>query len=71
MSLVIRPADQVTDELVAVFARLIPQLSSSSPGPSADELAAIIAAPDQVLLIAELDGAVVGSLTLAWYRMPT
>jgi ribosomal protein S18 acetylase RimI-like enzyme len=71
VSVLIRAADEVTDELVATFARLIPQLSSSSPGPTAAELVAIIAAPDQVLFLAELDGVVVGSLTLAWYRMPT
>jgi ribosomal protein S18 acetylase RimI-like enzyme len=71
VSVVVGAAEQVTAELVAAFARLIPQLSSSSPAPSADELAAIIAAPDQVLFVAELDGEVVGSLTLAWYRMPT
>jgi ribosomal protein S18 acetylase RimI-like enzyme len=71
VSVLIRAADEVTDELVATFARLIPQLSSSSPGPTAAELDAIIAAPDQVLFLAELDGVVVGSLTLAWYRMPT
>jgi ribosomal protein S18 acetylase RimI-like enzyme len=71
VSVLIRAADEVTDELVATFARLIPQLSSSSPGPTAAELDAIISAPDQVLFLAELDGVVVGSLTLAWYRMPT
>jgi ribosomal protein S18 acetylase RimI-like enzyme len=71
VSVVIRAADQVTDELVATFARLIPQLSSSSPPPSSADLEAIVAAPDQVLFVAELEGAVVGSLTLAWYRMPT
>jgi ribosomal protein S18 acetylase RimI-like enzyme len=67
----IRPAAEVTDELVAAFARLVPQLSSSSPPPSADDLRAIVDAPDSVLFLA-LDGAdVIGSLTLACYRMPT
>jgi ribosomal protein S18 acetylase RimI-like enzyme len=67
----IRPATDVTRELVDSFARLIPQLSSSSPPPSADELRAIVDAPDSVLFLA-LDGDdVIGSLTLACYRMPT
>ncbi|MFP5488476.1 MAG: GNAT family N-acetyltransferase [Acidimicrobiia bacterium] len=71
MSLEIHSADRVDDELVAAFAALIPQLSSSSPPPSAEELQAIVDAPDSVLLVARLDGRVVGSLTLACYRIPT
>jgi ribosomal protein S18 acetylase RimI-like enzyme len=67
----IRAATEVTDELVSVFARLIPQLSSSSPGPSAAELRQIVDSADSVLFLAVLDGAVVGSLTLAFYRIPT
>jgi ribosomal protein S18 acetylase RimI-like enzyme len=65
------PAEQVDDELVAAFAELVPQLSSSSPSPTADELAAIVASPDQVLYLARLDGRIVGTLTLAFYRIPT
>lgn len=71
VSLEIHPADRVDDELVAAFADLIPQLSSSSPPPSADELQAIVDAPDSVLFVARLDGRIVGSLTLAFYRIPT
>lgn len=71
MSLEIHPADRVDDELVAAFADLIPQLSSSSPPPSSDDLAAIVGSPDSVLFVARLDGRVVGSLTLAFYRIPT
>ena len=61
----------VDDDLVAAFARLIPQLSSSSPPPSRAELEAIVANPESVLFAAVADGAVVGSLTLALYRIPT
>ena len=67
----IRPADRVDDELVDAFAVLIPQLSSSSRPPTADELQAIVDSPDTVLYLAWLDGRIVGSLTLAFYRMPT
>jgi len=63
-------ADKVDDELVAAFASLIPQLSSSSP-PTAEQLAEIVASPDSVLYLARLDGRIVGSLTLAFYRIPT
>lgn len=71
MSLDIRPADHVDDELVSAFADLIPQLSSSSPPPSAEALQAIVDSPDSLLYVARLDGRIVGSLTLAFYRIPT
>ena len=64
-------ADQVDEQLVEAFAGLIPQLSSSSPPPSADDLQAIVDAPDSVLYVAWLEDRIVGSLTLALYRMPT
>jgi ribosomal protein S18 acetylase RimI-like enzyme len=67
----VRPADRVDDELVGAFARLIPQLSSSSPPPTSDELSEIVSSPDSVLLVARIDGRVVGALTLAFYRIPT
>jgi ribosomal protein S18 acetylase RimI-like enzyme len=63
--------ETVTAELVEDFARLIPQLSSSSPPPTADELSEIVGAAHSVLFVARLDGRVVGSLTLALYRIPT
>ncbi len=65
-------ATEVTPELVESFARLIPQLSSSNPPPTADELAAMVASPASVLLVArDGSGTVVGSLTLAVFRVPT
>lgn len=67
----ISEATTVTDELVNAFTRLIPQLSQSSPPPTSEDLAAIIADPDTHLFIAEQDGAIVGSLTLIIFRSPT
>ena len=71
----VRAATEVSEGLVESFARLIPQLSSSSPSPTASELLSIIDNPNSVLFIAEVerDGglSVVGSLTLAFYRIPT
>ena len=67
-------AVEVTPELVAAFERLIPQLSSSNPAPTETELAAICESEASVLLIAvdrESDDRVLGSLTLAWFRIPT
>jgi ribosomal protein S18 acetylase RimI-like enzyme len=62
---------EVTEPLVAAFERLIPQLSSSNPPPSAAELEAIVASDASHLLIAEEDGYVFGSLTLVLFPIPT
>jgi len=64
----------VTPELVEAFGRLIPQLSSSNPPPSETELAEICESAASVLLVAvdrDDDDRILGSLTLAWFRIPT
>lgn len=71
MTAVIERANEVTEEIVAAFASLIPQLSSSSPPPSREQLARIVASEASVLLLARVDGAIVGSLTLATFPIPT
>ena len=66
-------ATEVTDALVEAFELLTPQLSSSNPPPTRDELALIVESPASILLLAvDADsGAILGSLTLAWFRIPT
>lgn len=71
MTVEVIAASEVDDELVNRFAELIPQLSSSSPPPTERELAEIVGSRDSVLFLARLDGRIVGSLTLAFYRIPT
>jgi ribosomal protein S18 acetylase RimI-like enzyme len=71
VSVTIEIATEATDELVSAFARLIPQLSRSSPPPTATELAEMVQSPATSVLIARLDGAVVGTLTLVTFRIPT
>lgn len=71
MSVVVEQATIANAELIEAFQRLIPQLSSSNPAPTQDELAEIIAAPSTVLFIARLDEHIVGTLTLATFRIPT
>lgn len=61
----------VTDELVAAFEVLTPQLSRSNPAPSAERLQEIVDASATDLFVARLDGAIVGSSTLASFRIPT
>ena len=71
-SVTVSEASSVTPGMVEAFARLVPQLSSSSPAPTAEDLEAIVASAASVLLIAtDPSGAIVGSLTLALFRVPT
>ena len=68
----VEEASKVTDDLVAAFASLMPQLSRSAPAPTHDELAQIAASPATALLVARDDaGTIVGSLTLVLFRIPT
>ncbi len=62
----------VDDTLVEAFSRLIPQLSSSSPPPSREVLETIVQSEASTLLVArQHDGTIVGSMTLAMFRIPT
>lgn len=71
MSVVVEIATEVTPELTEAFVRLIPQLSSSNPAPTAGELAEMISSPATVVFVARVDGVIAGSLTLAVFRIPT
>jgi len=65
---------EVTDEVVAAFVRLVPQLSASNPPPVREELAEMVASPASSLFIArdaELNNEIIGSLTLVLFRIPT
>lgn len=72
-------AAEVTDELLVALSRLVPQLSRSSPPPGAAEVAEMVTAPGTHLLVARLPGepghpaggAIVGTLTLVVFRIPT
>ena len=72
MPVAVSEATAVTDELVEAFERLVPQLSKSNPPPSADALEAMVQAPGTYVLVARDEaGAIVGSLTLVIFRIPT
>lgn len=64
-------ATEVTPELVEAFARLVPQLSSSSPPPDAAALQAIVDHDASTLLIARDGERILGSLTLVVFPIPT
>jgi len=68
----VTPATTVSDELVAAFARLVPQLSTSAEPPSREQLEEIVASPAATVLLARDDsGQIIGSLTLVIFRTPT
>lgn len=72
MSVTIEVASEVGDDIVEAFARLIPQLSKSSPAPTKAELQAIADHEACFLLVAREDGGVIlGSLTLVVFPIPT
>jgi ribosomal protein S18 acetylase RimI-like enzyme len=66
----IQVVESVSKSLVEDVARLLPQLSSTSP-PSAAELAEIVDSPATSLLVARDGEAILGTLTLAFFRIPT
>ena len=66
----VKTATEATDELVAAFRRLIPQLSSAPP-PDLQALKEILAAPSNTVLLAYDRGTIVGTLTLVTFRIPT
>lgn len=65
-------ATTVSEELVAAFARLVPQLSRSASVPTREDLEEIVSSSTGTILVARNDeGAIIGSLTLVLFRTPT
>jgi ribosomal protein S18 acetylase RimI-like enzyme len=62
---------EVTDEVVEAFGRLLPQLSASAPRLDERALRELATWPGNRLLIARIDGRIVGTLTLAMFPIPT
>ncbi|MFC4275671.1 GNAT family N-acetyltransferase [Achromobacter aloeverae] len=63
----------VTDEIVTAFEKLLPQLSRSATILTVEQLAHIVAAPANTVLLARdrRNGRIVGTLTLVCMRIPT
>lgn len=69
--IVVETLIEPSDEHVAAFARLVPQLSSTAP-PSLEALRAITAQPGASVLLARAsDGTIVGTLTMTAFVIPT
>ena len=71
MNVTVTLAEAATPELVAAVTRLLPQLSSSAPPPTVAQIEAIVTSPATQLLVARVDGEIVGLLTLVVFRIPS
>jgi ribosomal protein S18 acetylase RimI-like enzyme len=68
----VAPVSEVTDEVVAAMVGLLPQLSASAPPPTRATIEEIVTAPATVLFVARDEaGAIVGTLTLVTFRIPS
>lgn len=63
--------DSASDEAVEAFGRLLPQLSRSARPLDATGLATIASCPAVTLLVARVDGKIIGTLSLAMFPIPT
>lgn len=65
--------EKATPELAEAFARLVPQLSSSSPPPTLDALERVVSCETNSVLVAfdAASGEVLGTLTLVVFPIPT
>jgi ribosomal protein S18 acetylase RimI-like enzyme len=63
--------DELSDELVDGFRRLLPQLSSSAAIPDAEVVKEILSSNATTVLVARDNEGIVGLLTLAVFRAPS
>lgn len=62
----------VTPDLAEAFARLLPQQNADALQPAAEQLAEVVAAPGNTLLVArDQQGTIVGTLTLIVFPTPS
>jgi ribosomal protein S18 acetylase RimI-like enzyme len=70
---VIEPAEAGDPEVTAAIGRLLPLLSRSAPPPTQEQVDHIVSSPASTLFVARdgEGGPIVGTLTLAMFRIPT
>jgi len=71
MTVQVEIVNRVDSDLVVAFQRLIPLLSKSNPAPTKEQLESIVASDSSCILLAKVDGVIVGSLTLVIFHIPT
>ncbi|WP_327243376.1 GNAT family N-acetyltransferase [Streptomyces sp. NBC_01320] len=71
MSVETEVVHEATDEVVEAFARLLPQLSSKAKPLSHEAVGRLTAASTNTLLVARVEGVIVGTLTLVMSPLPS
>jgi ribosomal protein S18 acetylase RimI-like enzyme len=71
MGVVVEVVLEGNDEIVKAFGRLLPQLSRSAEPLDAAAVARLVSWPGNTLLVARVDGDIVGTLTLVLFPIPT
>jgi len=71
MNVGIEVVQVVTDEVVGAFGRLLPQLSRTAKRLDAEALRMLVEWYGNQLLVARVDGEIVGALTLVLFPIPT
>jgi len=71
--LTVAPATEATPEIVEAITRLLPLLSRSAPPPGDEQVAEVVSSPATTLFVARdgEGGPIVGTLTLAVFRLPS
>ncbi|MEV6844018.1 GNAT family N-acetyltransferase [Actinoplanes sp. NPDC051411] len=71
MSVDVEVVRSVDDELVRAFGRLLPQLSRSAKPVDSSVLEKLVSWPGNHLLVARVNGEILGTLTLVTFPIPT
>lgn len=72
VTIAVEVLDEVSDEVVEAFSRLLPQLSSSAKPLDATAIREVASSPAVTVLLARDDsGAIIGTLSLAIFPIPT
>ncbi|MGW7003922.1 GNAT family N-acetyltransferase [Streptomyces sp. NPDC054933] len=71
MSVETEAVHEATDEVVEAFARLLPQLSSKAKPLDREAVGRLVATSTNTLLVARVEGVIVGTLTLVMSPLPS
>jgi GNAT superfamily N-acetyltransferase len=71
VSVEVEVLENVSDEVVEAFGRLLPQLSRSAKPVTQADLEALRDSPAVTVLLARCDGSLAGTLTLVMFPLPT
>ena len=71
MTVAIEELHEVTDDVVAAFCRLLPQLSTSATPLDATAIKDIVSSPAVTVLLAKSGDEIIGALSLVVFRIPT